>query len=61
MQEIISICYKFILEGKPDKTNQNQLCMSYLDRGLRMININCFIEALKISWIRQMHIKPEAP
>ena len=61
MQEIISISYKFIWEGKPDKINQNQLCMSYLDRGLRMININYFIKALKISWIRQMYIKPEAP
>ena len=48
-QEIISICYKFIWEGKPDKINRNQLCMDYLDGGLRMININCFIKALKMS------------
>ena len=61
MQEIISICYKFIWEGKPDKINRNQLCLSYLDGGLRMININCFIKALKMSWIRQIYIKPEAP
>ena len=61
MQEIISICYKFIWEGKPDKINCNQLCLSYLDGGLRMININCFIKALKMSWIRQIYIKLEAP
>ena len=57
MQEILSVCYKFTWEGKADQINRNHLCMSYLDRGLRTKKINCFTEALKISWIH--HIKPK--
>ena len=47
--------YKFIWNGKPDKIKRKTVTKSYLDGGLKMIDIKYFLAALKITWVRRMY------
>ena len=47
--------YKFIWSGKPDKIKRNILTKHYTDGGLSMIELDTFISAIKITWIRRLY------
>ena len=40
--------------GKRDKIKGTTLCKSLEEGGLNMIEINVFIDSLKVTWIRKM-------
>ena len=46
--------YEFIWDGKPEKIKRDILTMGYENGGLKMIDIDNFIKALKVSWIKRM-------
>ena len=46
--------YEFIWDGKPEKIKRDILTMGYENGGLKMIDIDNFIKALKVCWIKWM-------
>lgn len=46
--------FNFLWDGKPDKIKREIICKDYAEGGLRMVNLEYFINALKISWIRKI-------
>ena len=50
--------YSFIYNG-PSKIKQSVLVKEYSRGGLKMININAFIAALKVTWIRRLILNDE--
>ena len=53
--------FKFLWDGKPDTIKRSQTFMNYSEGGFKMINLDNFIKALKITWIRRLYKKPNAP
>ena len=45
--------YSYLLEGGPDKVKMVTVVQGYEQGGLRVIDINKFIVALKITWLRR--------
>ena len=46
--------YEFIWDGKPKNIKRDILTMRYENGGLKMIDIDNFIKALKVCWIKRM-------
>ena len=46
--------YRFIWKSKCDKVKRSLVTQSYLDGGLKMVNLNNFIISLKCSWIQRI-------
>ena len=61
LKNLSTILYKFIWENKPDKINRKQLSRGYLQEGLKMMDLICFIKGLTISWIRRLFKSSSVP
>ena len=61
LKQIETKFYKFIWNGKPDKVKRKTLSKHYFEGGLHMIDIETFISAIKITWIRRLHNNLETP
>ena len=48
------LIYDFIWNGKPDKVQRTTLCKEITDGGLKMIDIDRYIDATKIKWVKQL-------
>ena len=46
--------FNFIWKNKPDKINRKQVVGLYEEGGLKMIDVECFSKALKLTWIRRI-------
>ena len=46
--------YTFIWNKKPDKIKRKQLIQNYQNGGLKMLDIDLFINSLKCSWIKRL-------
>ena len=51
LRKIKSEIFNFIWESKPDKIKRSIIMQDYKNGGLRMINLDYFIEALSIMFI----------
>ena len=49
LAQLNSLMYGFIWNGKPDKISRTQMCKPYCGGGMKMIDLECFIKALKVS------------
>ena len=56
---INSLFYRFIWQNKPDKISRQQMTSDYMHGGLRMVDLNNFFMALKITWLRRMFLSTE--
>ncbi len=54
VKELNSLCFKFIWNDKPDKIKRINIVKDYKHGGLGTANLQKFIDALKISWLRRM-------
>ena len=54
LKQIKSEFFKFIWESKPDKIKRSTIMQDYKNGGLRMINIDYFIWALKAGWVKRI-------
>ena len=45
--------YKFIWNDKPEKIKRTQINQSYKEGGLKMINLEAFIDALQLTWVKR--------
>ena len=59
IKEINHLFYKFIWGGKTDRIKRNVIIKEYSQGGLKMINVQNFFDALKVSWIRRL-VKKES-
>jgi hypothetical protein len=50
--------FAFLWDGKPDKISRNIIKKEYEDGGLKMIDVNAFVNALKANWVKKL-IDPE--
>lgn len=49
-----TLCFNFLWKNGPDKIKRPVIIQNYDSGGLRMIDVNKFMNALKITWIRRM-------
>ena len=49
LEELTTLFYSFLWDNKPDKINRQQICCSYNDGGLKMVNIKTYIISQKLS------------
>ena len=54
LQELNKIIYHYLWDGKPDKINRKTICKSYLEGGLKMINISNFEKSQKLKWLNNI-------
>ena len=53
VQELNSLFFKYIWNGSIDRVKRDISIKNYKEGGLRMVKIQQFIDAIKISWIRR--------
>ena len=54
IQKLNSEIFSFIWDSKPDKIKRSTLYKDYKNGGLRMINLECFLNSLKASWLKRI-------
>ena len=54
LKEIESEMYKFIWNNKPDKIKRNKLKQSYINGGLKMVDLTSFLRSIKASWVKRL-------
>lgn len=52
--------FNFLWKSKVDKIKRKQITQEYSDGGLKMIEINNYIQSLKSSWIRRLINSPNS-
>ena len=55
------MCFNFLWKNGRDKIKRQVVMQVYEKGGLRMVEINQFINALKISWIRRSITEEKDP
>ena len=53
IKSLQNMCFNFLWKNGPDKIRRQVVMQGYEKEGLRMEDINQFINAFKISWIRR--------
>ena len=54
IQHINNVIFNFLWNNKPSKIKASTIQKQYCEGGLKMINLNAFIQALKSTWIRRL-------
>ena len=54
INHINNILYSFLWNKKPNKIKTSVITKQYCEGGLKMVNLNAFIQALKLTWIRRL-------
>lgn len=54
INKIQNLCYKFIWNNSNDRVKRSTLTQSYKYGGLKMIDINLFMNSLKLTWLRRL-------
>ena len=56
--ELISLIntniYDYLWDGKPDKISRKTIIQDYKDGGLKMIDLNMFMKAIKAGWVKRL-------
>ena len=58
LQKLKEILFRFLWSDKPDKVKRALVTQDYKDGGLRMVNIQLFIQSTKLTWIRRLFRSP---
>ena len=53
MKEINDLFYGFMWEGT-SRIKKTTFCQDYCDGGLKMIDLNAYVSALKSTWLRKL-------
>jgi exonuclease III len=54
IKELNQLAFTFIWQNKPDKVKRNTIISDYENGGLRMIDVECFINAQKVMWVKRI-------
>lgn len=60
IKDLNEILFNFLWKSKVDKIKRKQITQEYSDGGLKMIEINNYIQSLKSSWIRRLINSPNS-
>jgi hypothetical protein len=55
--ELNQIAFDFVWHGKPDKVKRNTIIADYQEGGLKMLDVESFISAQKVMWVRRLLAK----
>ena len=61
LTQLNHIMHKYIWNNKPNKVKRSQICKPYDEGGLKMIDLEYFIKALKITRMRRLYLSSNAP
>ena len=59
IKELNQIAFDFIWQGKPDKVNRTTVIADYEEGGLKMLDVECFINAQKVMWVKRLLAKKD--
>ena len=59
VKELNTILFKFLWHGKGEKIKRNTLIKETLKGGVGMLDLTCYLKALKITWVRRYITKCE--
>ena len=54
IKQLTQVAYNFIWQGKPEKVKRKTVIADYEHGGLKMIDIECFLEAQKVMWVKRL-------
>ena len=54
VKQLIQIAYNFIWQGKPEKVKRKTVIADYEHGGLKMLDIESFLEAQKVIWVKRL-------
>ena len=54
IHKIECLCFSFIWNDKRDKIKRSTLKNNYENGGLKMTDIECFINSLKLTWVKKL-------
>ena len=54
VDEVNTLFFKFLWNGKGDKIKRDVMISEYEDGGLKMIDITLFTQALKLNWVKKL-------
>ena len=54
IKDIQNLFYSFLWDGKKDKIKRQTVIQNYKMGGIRMIDVESFIQSLKITWLRRI-------
>jgi hypothetical protein len=57
--ELNQIAFEFIWHGKPDKVKRTTVIADYDEGGLKMLDVQCFINAQKVMWVKRLLAKKD--
>jgi Reverse transcriptase (RNA-dependent DNA polymerase) len=57
IKSIQNIFFKFIWNNSPDKVKRSIMTQDYENGGIRVVNVEYFMKALKTTWLRRLFIK----
>ena len=54
IKQLNQLAFNFIWQFKKDKVKRNTIIADYENGGLKMIDVECFIDAQKVMWIKRL-------
>ena len=61
IKQLNSRLFAFLWDNKLDKIKREYVTQDYTNSGLRMVNIECFIESLKLTWMHRLFKSESLP
>jgi hypothetical protein len=59
IKQLIQVAYNFIWQGKPEKVRRKTVIADYEHGGLKMLDIESFLEAQKVIWVKRLQRSEE--
>jgi hypothetical protein len=59
IKQLTQVAYNFIWQGKPEKVKMNTVIADYEHGGLKMLDIESFLEAQKVIWVKRLQKSEE--
>ena len=57
IEDLNSLFFKFLWNGKPNKMSKAYVCNHYENGGIRMVDVKAFLSSMKISWLKRIFSK----
>ena len=61
IKQLNSSLFAFLWDNKPDKIKREYITQDYINGGLRMVNIESFIQSLKLTWMNRLFKSESQP
>ena len=58
INKIKKLMFQFLWDNKPEKISRDKIIQDYCHGGLKMLDIDKFIQSLKCSWVKRLKFRP---